>query len=225
MQRFWYMIIKTKALVLDLDDTLYAEFDYLKSAYRFIAQQLTDRPQTLFEKMLQQYQQGLNVFEELTKHYMVEMETLLNWYRFHEPDIQLFSGVRSSLERFKDTYRYAIITDGRSETQRNKLTALGLNNWLETVVISEEMGTQKPHILNYRKVMQDLDCDEYIYIGDNLKKDFVTANQLGWMTICLKDQGCNIHPQDFSVALEYQAKFCFDSWTEISEFLETCLVK
>ena len=39
---------------------------------------------------------------------------------------------------------------------------------------------------------------EFVYIGDNLKKDFVTANRLGWTTICLRDQGDNIHAQDWS---------------------------
>lgn len=39
--------------------------------------------------------------------------------------------------------------------------------------------------------------------GDNLRKDFITPNKLGWKTICLLDDGRNIHRQDFSCPEEY----------------------
>ena len=41
-------------------------------------------------------------------------------------------------------------------------------------------------------------CQSFIYVGDNVKKDFITPNALGWKTICLKDDGRNIHKQDFT---------------------------
>ena len=41
------MTTKIKALVLDLDDTLYAEISYLQSAYRFIAAKISTQPQSL----------------------------------------------------------------------------------------------------------------------------------------------------------------------------------
>ncbi len=37
----------------------------------------------------------------------------------------------------------------------------------------------------------------YCYVGDNLSKDFVAPNQLGWDSICLIDHGNNIFKQDF----------------------------
>jgi putative hydrolase of the HAD superfamily len=39
----------------------------------------------------------------------------------------------------------------------------------------------------------------YYYVGDNTSKDFVAPNRLGWTTICLLDDGRNIHKQDFSL--------------------------
>ena len=35
----------------------------------------------------------------------------------------------------------------------------------------------------------------FYYIGDNVVKDFIAPNQLGWTTICLLDNGQNIHKQ------------------------------
>lgn len=213
------MTIKTKALVLDLDDTLYAEISYLKSAYRFIATQLTEQPIALSNKMLEQYYQGINVFENLVQNYNVDINKLLDWYRFHQPEIHLFANVNDTLQEFSSLYKYAVITDGRSKTQRNKIKALGLNHYLDSVIISEEIGSEKPSLENYHKVMSDLQCDQYLYIGDNLKKDFITAKKLGWITICLKDQGQNIHKQNFSLSEEYHAHYCFESWSEINSFL------
>lgn len=213
------MTTKTKALVLDLDDTLYAEISYLQSAYNFIAAELSTEPQQLSQQMLAQYHAGQDVFAQLSQQYAVEKATLLEWYRFHPPKLALYPAVLETLNIYSKTYKYAVITDGRSKTQRNKIQALGLTDYLDSMVISEEIGSEKPSPANYEKVMQDLNCDQYIYVGDNLKKDFVTAKRLGWITICLRDRGQNIHSQDFSVAEEYQADYCFNSWQEIKEFL------
>ena len=213
------MTTKIKALVLDLDDTLYAEINYLQSAYHFIAAQISAQPQQLSAKMLAEYHAGENVFENLSKVYQLDKPKLLDWYRFHKPDITLLQDVTETLNHFATEYKYAVITDGRSKTQRNKLQALGLTELLSSIVISEEIGSEKPSIANYEKVMHDLQCEQYIYVGDNLKKDFVSARRLGWTTICLKDRGQNIHKQNFSIAEEYQADHCFNSWQEIRNFL------
>lgn len=213
------MTTALKGLVLDLDDTLYAEISYLHSAYRFIAAQLSDAPEHLSAQMLQQYHTGENVFERLAQDYSVDKTTLLDWYRFHTPDICLYPHVLDTLKLGRRDYRYAVITDGRAQTQRNKLHALGVMPYLSSIVISEEMGSEKPAPANYETVMQALQCEHYIYVGDNLKKDFVTAKRLGWTTICLKDQGHNIHAQDFSIAEPYQADYCFNTWQDIQNFL------
>ena len=40
------------------------------------------------------------------------------------------------------------------------------------------------------------ECQDFTYVGDNLKKDFIAPNALGWQTVCLKDDGRNIHRQE-----------------------------
>ncbi len=46
--------------------------------------------------------------------------------------------------------------------------------------------------------MRDMPAAEYVYVGDNPKKDFIAPNSLGWLTIGLRDDGRNIHKQDLS---------------------------
>lgn len=214
--------MKDKALVLDLDDTLYAELDFLKSAYQFIAKKLQPENHTvLYERLLELYSSGANVFDVLLNEYpQLNKTQLFDWYRFHEPTITLYNGVMEILQVVKNDYRLAIITDGRSKTQRNKIQALGLMNYIEKIVISEEIGSEKPNHANYLTVEQSLSCIEYIYVGDNLKKDFVTPNKLGWKTICLLDNGQNIHKQDLTIADEFQAQFYVKNWNEVMELLK-----
>ncbi|WP_368336625.1 hypothetical protein [Parabacteroides merdae] len=62
----------------------------------------------------------------------------------------------------------------------------------------------KNHQRGISYFFQDKYADaEFVYIGDNLRKDFITPNKLGWKTICLLDDGRNIHRQDFSCPEEY----------------------
>lgn len=42
------------------------------------------------------------------------------------------------------------------------------------------------------------ECRDFTYVGDNPRKDFIAPNALGWLTVCLKDDGRNIHKQDFT---------------------------
>lgn len=208
-----------KVLVLDLDDTLYSELTYLKSAYHSIASELSDNNIQLYELMLSKYTNSEDVFGFLVTEYDVELQYLLDLYRYHIPNIQLYPNVDKVLNYFSENGEIAIVTDGRSKTQRSKLNVLGLTHMLTTIVISEELQTEKPCKKNFEKVVLETIGNEYIYIGDNLKKDFITPKRMGWTTICLKDQGNNIHKQNFDIPYEYQPDYCFESWLEIQRFL------
>ena len=52
--------------------------------------------------------------------------------------------------------------------------------------------------------MEKIQAEEYWYIGDNVQKDFVAPNRLNWKTICLMDDGNNIHSQNVNVDEIYQ---------------------
>ena len=206
-------------LVLDLDDTLYSELNYLKSAYYSIASELSADNKNLYKLMISKYIDSEDVFSFLVNEYNIEMEYLLDLYRYHIPNIQLYPNVDKVLNYFSENGEIAIVTDGRSKTQRNKISALGLTHILTSIVISEELQTEKPCRKNFEKVILETAGNEYIYIGDNLKKDFITPKEMGWTTICLKDQGNNIHKQNFDLPYEYQPDYCFESWLEIQYFL------
>ena len=56
---------------------------------------------------------------------------------------------------------------------------------------------------------------KYYYIGDNTKKDFIAPNKLGWETICLRDNGLNIHQQNFNLDSSFLPKYMINNLAEI----------
>lgn len=188
-------IDKNTVIVFDLDDTLYNEIDYLKSAYLDLAKELEPQQwEHLYTRLFSLYRNKLDVFEFICDSYSISKEELLHRYRNHKPNIKPFDGVLETFKNIKDKEgKLAIVTDGRSSTQRNKLTQLGLIPFLDYIVISEEIGSEKPNKANFKAVEDHFKLDTYYYIADNFKKDFITPKKRSWCTIALIDRGLNIH--------------------------------
>ena len=199
------MIIKADqytCFVFDLDDTLYNEIDYLKSAYRFISEGVVgENNESLYQEMLKIYFSGGNTFEFILNKYTeknLTLEKLLYLYRNHHPDILLREGVLEILKEMKNRNAITgIITDGRSITQRNKIKALGLENVIDTLIISEEFGCEKPSSALYESLMINPSCRQYYYFGNNLNKDFISPKKLGWFCIGILNSN-NIRNQNIS---------------------------
>ena len=208
-------------ICFDLDDTLYKEINYLKSAYKEIAESV-GHPEAA-DQMLDWYQSGENAFKKLIETYglTVSIADLLKIYREHFPDIHLDEGVKEFLVRLKESgAKLGIISDGRSLTQRNKIKALGLEEFFYIEIISEEFGSEKPCLKNYQAVMDKFpERKVFVYVGDNTAKDFVAPNQLGWRTVCLKNDGRNIHRQDMSLGKEYMPRYVIESILELRRCL------
>ncbi|WP_291122083.1 HAD family hydrolase [Empedobacter sp. UBA7620] len=209
--------MKVKYIIFDLDDTLMYEIDFLKSAFKEIADFIDKKNQEeLFKLMLIKYHEGENVFDFLINNYTnFSKEQLLQMYRNHFPNISLNEGTDDLLKKIKSKgYKLGLITDGRSVTQRNKLKALEIENLFDRIVISEEFGSMKPNESNF-KVFQEPEIDDYFYIGDNTKKDFVTPNKLGWTSICILNKGFNIHKQDFNLDQQFLPQLKINSLNEL----------
>lgn len=201
------MTQKSRVAVFDLDDTLYKEQDYLQSAYREIAATVESRdgaPQGVFDQMLRWWQAGENVFQRLIDTYKLDLtlNDLLTAYRSHVPSIRLDEATEGLLARLQQQATLGLITDGRSLTQWHKIEALGLTDYMDQkdILISEDTGFEKPSEEPFRHFMARYPSRTYYYIGDNPVKDFVAPNRLGWTTICLLDDGRNVHRQDFSLS-------------------------
>ena len=189
-------------IVFDLDDTLYPEREFVRSGFRAAAQ-VIER-----ETGADVYRRLSDLFEEkhcdpfaavIAEFRLPGMKPrLVDAYREHVPNLILAAEVRQLLTDLRLAgHAIGIMTDGRSRTQRNKIRVLGLESWATAVLISDEFGSAKPAERNYRHFEHLFGGRRFAYVGDNLAKDFVTANWLGWQTVCVLNRGAHIHPQRF----------------------------
>lgn len=85
------------------------------------------------------------------------------------------------LDALKGQYPLAMITNGASDVQREKLNAPGLALYFGLVVVSGEIGVGKPAPEVYRHTLEHLGIDgkRAVMIGDNPINDVHGAQQVG----------------------------------------------
>jgi putative hydrolase of the HAD superfamily len=193
----------TTFIVLDLDDTIYKEINFVKSGFTAIIKKYADyHHDKYFEVMMNSWFNGSNAIKtlfECLNILNIPIKEPLNLYHSHFPEINLPQESRFFFQTaLSRGYKLGLITDGRTITQRNKLKSLGIDGFFEKIVISEEFGSEKPTIQNYKIFEESFPGNSFCYIGDNLKKDFIAPAKLGWKMYCIRDSGINIHRQDLS---------------------------
>ena len=207
-------------LVFDLDDTLYKEVEFLRSAFMEISSHLHKScGRNHFEKMLEWYNSGVDVFGKLEEEcgsHIAQKDELIQMYRLHLPNINLCSAVKIFLEVVRPiSQALGIITDGRSITQRNKIRALKLDQYFDHIIISEEFGSEKPSLASFQYYEDKYPLSDYCYFGDNVKKDFIAPNILGWNSICILDDGKNIHHQNFDIESVHLPRIMISNFSEL----------
>lgn len=93
----------------------------------------------------------------------------------------LFADTIEVLNYLQPKYKMHLITNGFAEAQWVKLENSGLKPFFEHIIISEEVGTQKPDIQIFNIAMERAltNCAECIMIGDNYNTDIIGARKAG----------------------------------------------
>ncbi len=192
-------INKQTYIIFDLDDTLYKENSYHDSGMEAVSRLVDKLYGVESLALLREWKRaGINdLWGRLCREFDLPAavkEALIWQYRLHYPNICLPDENRKVLDELGARVQgIAILTDGRSITQRQKIAALGLEKY--PVYISEEWDSEKPCEKRFRAIMAEHPAQQYIYVGDNPQKDFLAPNKLGWLTVGLRGDKQNIHPQ------------------------------
>ncbi len=195
--------VPTNAVVVfDVDDTLYLERDYVRSGFDAVGQYLAERfglasagdqlwagfcagvRRDAFDRVLTA--NGLAPTSELVAE-------LVAIYRNHEPTIALAGDAVQLIEWLIDWLApraMAIITDGPASSQWAKVKALELEQVVDHVVVTADLGPghHKPDPLPYLAIEERFQTEprRCWYIGDNPAKDFVTPQARGWTSIRIR---------------------------------------
>jgi putative hydrolase of the HAD superfamily len=212
----------------DLDDTLYKERSFVLSAYKevslFMSQYSNVPSVVIFKSLVAAFYNGNPAFQVVIKKFNlnISVQTCLDIYRNHKPSLSLSAETESVLEFLKSQgCVLGLITDGRTVSQRNKIEALELYRYFqrENILISEQFGSEKPDVRNFLYFVNKYPQSRFVYVGDNIGKDFLAPNKLEWNSICLLNNGENIHKQNFNVKNEYCPKFIINNLLELKTMI------
>lgn len=191
-----------RGVVMDLDDTLYLERDYVRSGFRHVAR-LAGGPAAaaLFAFLWGEFEQGVrgDSFGRLLRAHPAlaarwTVADLVQAYRGHRPDIAAPRETLAALRELQRAgLRLGLLSDGPLAAQQAKLAALGLAGWFAPAVFTDVWGRRcwKPHPRGFCHIARvwRLPAAELAYVGDNPARDFITPRRLGWHTVRVRRPG------------------------------------
>lgn len=212
-------------VAFDLDDTLLRERDFCRSGFRFLlntyikpyleSSNETGMPESstftadsLFNTMDAELSAGRNPFKpyENALQYLSEakgiqwnLQAHIEDYRSHIPSgLKLTDGAEETLQKLSESgIRMALITDGRSATQRRKIEALQLERFIapDLLLISGETGFEKLESKEmFSMVVRSFpEAKAFYYVGNNPRKDFYYPNLMGWTTLQVPEHPDDVH--------------------------------
>ena len=116
--------------------------------------------------------------------------------------VELVSGLKEVFECLNERYSLAVISNSMSDVPRQGIKKFDLEQYLDTVVISRDIGIRKPDPEIFNFALHNLGIESYnaIHVGDSLKEDIQGAKNAGIKTIWIKrnSEEMNIQP-DYTI--------------------------
>ena len=196
-------------LCLDLDDTLIAteagaprRFEDATRAIRRV------RPDIGAAKIAAAAERGLavdpnrgrlvNFMAELGLTAADEVQVVRDAYFETMPaGTELFEGVHDILATLRERFQLAIITNGPSDLQRQKVAHFDLGHRVDWIVVSGEVGVEKPDraIFEHTLELAGIDAARAAHVGDSLVSDIAGANGAGLLPIWVETRFPRDHPE------------------------------
>lgn len=182
-----------KAVVFDLDDTLYPESQFAASGFRAVARYI----HRLY---------GLQVGEELGARYRAGergdlftptlgrhfkriepalVQRLHEIMYCHRPTITLYPDARIALALLSARrLPIGLMTDQPGHLQRNKVQALELHHLIDSFAYADDLGGPDywkpcPDAFHILAIQMEIEPHEMVYVGDDPRLDFIAPRALG----------------------------------------------
>lgn len=214
--------------LFDLDDTVHDKKQSLFACAEAIYSKFLDdriNADEFIEAFVSEnciIQPKLDVFKLLSVKFSIEPETETKMLKYFDESFQNYSkrfdGVLECMDYLKsEGVKIACVTNGRDFFQRNKIKALGLETFFDTIVTSGELSVKKPdpYIFNVALEKLGAKAEESVFIGDNLKADMEPAKKLGMNTVWVSAD-INSKPKFVDYQLSSFSQF-IDIWQAITK--------
>ena len=203
-----------KAVLFDLDNTLYEYEPVHQEALKKTYQVLSKEIKISFEEFLKLFKLSkLEIQRELAgtasshnrvlyfqrliekTHNTIEPDVVLKlydtyWETFLK-NIKLRDGVLQTLKKLKELkIKTAIISDLTTNIQLRKMSKLGIKDYIDVLVTSEEAGNEKPSPIMFLLALKKLNVlpSDAIMVGDNPINDIEGGNAVGLDTVLLSSE-------------------------------------
>lgn len=154
---------------------------------------------------------------EITEEEALEFQHV---YRKHQQHLDISKTMERILNLLKERgVSLAILTNGETNHQMEKIRGMGLERWFsdDRIFVSDAVGYFKPDVRTFRAVEDalHLNREEIWYIGDSIENDIEGAGAAGWHAILL-----NRHHNDTSI-IRHKPDYIVESEEELLDVLKT----
>lgn len=187
-----------KAIIFDLDDTLYDCSGTLvvqgrKQAAKIIAKLINCSEEEAYHlqvKTEEQYGTNTNIYEKIVALHQLPYAYIKELFEeFIYTDIAgiiPFPGVIETLKQLKlQGYKLIIVTSGEKSIQNQKMQALGLQHgYFDDVFIADRITGQLKNDY-FKEIIQryNLKPEEIVCIGDKIEDELTASKSLGMITV------------------------------------------
>jgi putative hydrolase of the HAD superfamily len=193
----------SRAIIFDLDDTLYPERAFVASGFSAAAAWLSTQVEVPAERCAREltdlFEGGIrgSTFDAWLDGAGLSRKLVLGMvsaYRVHTPMLTLYDDVLPTLSSCLEAgLSLGLITDGYADVQNRKITSLNIRSWFDAITLSDDLGRHcwKPSPVPFRITLDRLGIDggEAVYVADNPEKDFLGARAAGLKSIRLRRPG------------------------------------
>ena len=190
--------MKIKAVIFDLDDTLYdCTGSLIDASRRRAAKALVEAGLPCTEEEVYQLQKELtekygayyHVFNEIVNKYNADNKLVNIAYKAYNSsevsEIKPFPYVIPTLKELKEKgYKLFLLTVGVHERQEKKINILGLKPYFDEMVISDqEIGLPMEDCMRDLIERHAINFREAVMVGDRVREELRIAKSLGMTTI------------------------------------------
>ncbi len=113
----------------------------------------------------------------------------------------LLDGAEALVAKLSKTHRLAIVTNGLTKVQENRIAKSIIAGYFDAIVISESIGFSKPDPAIFEATFRQLGISDFkrvLMIGDSLTSDIKGAHNAGLHSVWFNPQGLpntsDVHP-------------------------------